>query len=97
MLLPDLLTCDFERGLISRIRLEFPTTHSRGCYFHFCQAVYRKVQILGLSQRYVNDESSRVCILKLLALAFVPKVNIPQTFDILKANCPEELRAIFDY
>ena len=53
--------------------------------------VYRKVQTLGLSQRYVNDESSRVCIRKLLALAFVPKVNIPQTFDILKANCPEEL------
>ena len=97
VLLPDLLTCDFERGLISSIRLKFPTTHIRGCYFHFCQAVYRKVQTLGLSQRYVNDESSRVCIRKLLALAFVPKVNIPQTFDILKANCPEELRAIFDY
>ena len=52
---------------------------------------------IAKSQRYVNDESSRVCIRKLLALAFVPKVNIPQTFYILKDNCPEELRAIFDY
>ena len=45
ILSPDLVTCDFERGLITCIRLEFLTACIRGCYFHFCQAVYRKVQV----------------------------------------------------
>ena len=44
LLMPTLFTCDFESGLISCIKTEFPTTRIRGCYCHFCQAIYRRVQ-----------------------------------------------------
>ena len=84
VLSPELVTCDFESGLIASIRLEFPTASIRGCYFHFCQAVYRKVQVLGLSEFYINEESYRIYIRKLLALAFVPIELIPHTFQGLK-------------
>ena len=88
ILSPSLFSCDFERGLISSIRLEFPTASIRGCYFHFCQAVYRRVQTLGLSQLYIHDQESRLYIRKLLAIAFVPIDLIPQTFQNLKYTGP---------
>ena len=95
VLSPNLLTCDFESGQIVSIRIEFTTVHIRGCYFHFCQAVYRHVQMLGLSQLYINDESSRLRIRKLLALAFLPIVQIPLSFENLKSQCSHELQPLF--
>ena len=35
VLAPEVVTCDFESGLIKSIRLEFPNACVRGCYFHF--------------------------------------------------------------
>ena len=94
VLSPNLLTCDFESGQIVSIRVEFTTVHTRGCYFHFCQAVYRYVQMLGLYQLYINDESSRLRIRKLLALAFLAIVQIPLSFENLKSQCSHELQPL---
>ena len=97
VLSPKLVTCDFESGLIASIRIEFPTTCIRGCYFHFCQAVYRKEQVLGLSQLYIHEESHRIYIRKLLGLALIPTELISQTFQALKDDCPVELHALSNY
>ena len=35
ILSPEMVTCDFESGLIVSIRLEFSTACIRVCYFHF--------------------------------------------------------------
>ena len=95
--MPTLFTCDFESGLISSVMTEFPTTHIRGCYFHFCQAIYRGVQLLGLSTIYIHHEGHRMYIRKLLAIACIPVDLIPQTFDYLKQHCPPELQSLFEY
>ena len=81
---------------INNRRTEFPTTHIRGCYFHFCQAIYRRIQLLGLSTIYIHHEGHRMYIRKLLAIAFISVDLIPQTFDYLKQHCPPELRAFFN-
>ncbi|KRX53244.1 hypothetical protein T09_2547 [Trichinella sp. T9] len=39
------IICDFETALIPAIRGYFPNTRVQGCYFHFCQAVHRKLLI----------------------------------------------------
>lgn len=40
---PAMIMSDFETGLISAIRQEFPHTHHRGCYFHFCNSLFRYI------------------------------------------------------
>ena len=99
VLSPNLLTCDFESesGLIASVRIEFPATHIRGCYFHFCQAKYRHVQMLGVSQLYMNYENSRLSIRKLLALVFLPIFQIPLSFENLKSQCSQELQRLVEY
>lgn len=63
---------DFETGLINALRQEFPGAQIRGCYFHFCQAIFRKVQALGLHVTYRENEEIRQQVRMLMAIAFLP-------------------------
>ena len=44
----EFLLSDFEGGIRSAVESEFRETQHWGCYFHFTQSIYRKVQLLGL-------------------------------------------------
>ncbi|KRZ26656.1 hypothetical protein T4C_1402 [Trichinella pseudospiralis] len=50
---PDSIICDFETVPIHAIQAV------QGCYFHFCQAVHRKVSELELRARYRNDGETK--------------------------------------
>ena len=45
---PDEVLTDFELATIKEIELAFPTTEVKGCFFHFAQALNRKISTLGL-------------------------------------------------
>ncbi|KAL3691494.1 hypothetical protein R1sor_005145 [Riccia sorocarpa] len=79
---------DFESGLIPAIRDEFPQSLHRGCYFHFTQAIWRKVQQLGLSTVYTNNESVRGRIRQLMALGFLPVARVPEGLQTIIDSMP---------
>ena len=56
---PDMLMSDFELALIQATALNFPNASHKGCYYHFKQAIWRKVQSLGLVEEYKS--SDEVC------------------------------------
>ena len=58
-LAPRTVICDFEMALITALRTELPDTNVRGCYFHFCQALWRKIQALGLATAYKQSENCK--------------------------------------
>ena len=45
----------------------------KGCYFHLTQALWRRVQHLGMARHYNNDKSLKMLIRCVVALPFVPK------------------------
>ena len=45
---------DFEAALWLALAQELSDVVVKGCTFHFCQAVWRKVQELGLQTAYTN-------------------------------------------
>ena len=63
---------DFESSLLPAVRAIYPQAIQRGCYFHFGQAVYRKIQEMGYSVRYRNDPEFKNRCHMLIALGFVP-------------------------
>ncbi|KRX53075.1 hypothetical protein T09_7520 [Trichinella sp. T9] len=73
---PESIICDFETALIPAIQGYFPNTRVQGCYFHFCQAVHRKVGELGLKTRYHQHEETRRKIRMLLTTAFLPVPHV---------------------
>ena len=51
---PSYLMLDFERAAINAFEEAFVAVVS-GCFFHFSQNAYRKIQSLGLTSRYIED------------------------------------------
>jgi len=52
---------------------EFPLFNSKGCSFYLCQSAWRKLQGLGLSIEYGNNENFGIEIRQMLSLAFLPE------------------------
>ncbi len=78
---------DYEKSLTSALHSAFPDSRLQGCYFHFCQAVYRRIQKLGLACTFSGNANFREVVRILMALAFLPSeevlsslIQIEQTF-----------------
>ena len=57
---PTSLMIDFETGILLTLAQHFPNSTVKGCNFHFCQAVWRKVQNLGLVPHYKTGTARRI-------------------------------------
>ena len=63
-----------------------PGADIQGCYFHFLQCLWRKVQALGLTDLYKNDPVTRRTIHSWgAALAFVPLAFVRITWTSIEA------------
>ena len=76
---------DFESALWQAVAKVFPSATVQGCVFHWTQAIWRKVQRLGLSTAFHEDDASHKYIKRLMALLFLPHEHIGQMFAQLRA------------
>lgn len=65
---PERIIIDFEAGLKGAIVREFPLATINGCFFHFCQAIWKNVQRHG----NMENVGIRSLIRGIMALGFVP-------------------------
>lgn len=63
---------DFELELIQAFAFVFSGTQHLGCHFHFGQAIWRKVQEIGLAKAYKDDPLVKSFLRKTISLALVP-------------------------
>ena len=54
-----------------------------GCLFHFCQCIYRRVQLLHLAGVYRTHRLQRLIIKSLMALPLLPVIHIKSEFERL--------------
>ena len=92
------VTSDFEHAFWRATASILPSIQHRGCTFHWTQAVYRKVQALGLGPLYRNDQSTHRLCRQLLTLPLLPAAVIAEQFQRLRHRATSELlRSLFDY
>ncbi|CAM4836094.1 unnamed protein product [Rotaria magnacalcarata] len=63
---PARVMSDYEASIITAVANEFPQAIHSGCFFHFTQAIYRRIQSLGLITSYSQDSDIRICCRKLM-------------------------------
>lgn len=66
---------DFELAPINAINEVFNFAIHSACFFHFTRSIYRKIQNVGLSNKYQNDDKFNLLARKIPVLAFLP-VNL---------------------
>lgn len=99
---PKTILIDFELGFMGAISKFFPNATIWGCFFHFSQCLWRKVQEEGLQTRYIVDEVFAYEIRKPAALAFMPQIDVIDAFETLQQypyyiEHDETLQPIIDY
>ncbi|XP_028416821.1 uncharacterized protein LOC114541028 [Dendronephthya gigantea] len=80
------ITLYFETAIWKAWRAILPGVQLSGCVFHWTQALWRKVQGLGLQSAYSNDQAISSYIRWLMALPYLPQETIPQMFKRLKVE-----------
>ena len=88
---------DFELGIKNALVAVFPAVSINGCFFHFTQNIWRKMQQHGLQVRYQAEPGIVIEARMIAALAFVPGVDIDQVFNTLSNNIDHDLDIILDY
>ena len=78
------ITIDFEAAMWQALHRVLPTVWILGCFFHWTQAVWRKVQALGLQVIYSNDNATHKYIRKLLSMPYLPAQHIQPIFTKLQ-------------
>ncbi|CAF4780521.1 unnamed protein product [Rotaria sp. Silwood1] len=94
---PESIMTDYEGGTIKSVKEMLPNVLHKGCLFHFSQAVWRQVQNKGLATKYREDESFRLKIKKLIALAFLPVDDITTAFNLIVDEFDEEADDLLEY
>jgi len=88
---PTVIMSDFESVLIELVRTQFPNSLHSGYHFHFTQAVWRKVQEIGLSTLYSDPQHAEVTkfIQLCMALLLIPVHEVEHQFN----NCVSVLNS----
>ena len=97
---PKIIFTDFESDLIECFRNQFPSADHLGCNFHFTQAVWHKVQNLGLASAYHNEDNTEIAefIQLCMALAFILEVEIASQFkECITNSSAESLNLLGDF
>lgn len=94
---PPIIITDFEQAVINATQYEFPDSIHKGCFFHLCQNLWRKIQSEGLANEYGSNEEFSIKLRQITALAFLPPSEIPAAFDQVKALSPENTEGVIEY
>ena len=80
---PKSILTDFKFGCINAFNNVFPNAEKRGCYFHFSQCIWKKIQKCpDILEKYKVAEFA-LHLRQLAALAFVPIPDVVSSFDTL--------------
>ena len=75
---------DFELAVWKAVLQYFPGVKVRGCWFHYCQAIYRKAKSLGLTKGFNKKRDINLLVRHLMNLALLDPEAIRRLFEALK-------------
>ncbi len=94
---PKKIHIDYEQAMIKAISSIFSKNCVQGCYFHYSQCIWRKVQELGLSVSYINHTDVREWIRRFTALPLLPIKDIDDAFLEIHESAPNPQTNIISF
>lgn len=75
---------DFEEGLRSAIKKQWPNVILHGCWFHFCRAIMKKSIKYGMKNFIRQNERTKGIRKALMSIPLLPADKIQEGFDCIK-------------
>ena len=95
---PTVVAMDFETSAMNAVQVVLRHhVRTQGYFYHLIQSTWRKIQDLGLVQRYRNEEEIKHFVGMLDGLAFLPLADVEEGMELLKNATPEGLDELVDY
>ncbi|XP_071118353.1 uncharacterized protein [Haliotis cracherodii] len=89
---PRVFQQDFERAAHNAVESVFATTHTRGCFFHFTECKWRRVQKEGLATEYTSVEEVKKVVRRASALPLVPLDMVEDVWADAIADSPQSVK-----
>lgn len=83
---PTRIISDFEKASVAAARKYFTSSEFKGCFFHFGQIIWRRVQSTQLATKYGRNEKFSLMIRMIKSMAFVPENEIFDYYLVLSNN-----------
>ena len=81
---PRKVICDFELALVNADKTQLPHTQIGGCYIHFAQNLWKRIQDLGLARPYRTSRRLKKCLRRLMSLGYLPWPLVQINFNLLR-------------
>lgn len=86
---PKEIITDFEQAMRNSLRMVYPNTTLRGCWFHFCAALRKKHLKLGMHKLLKENDSAKQIQKMLMCLPLLPPKNFKEGYAYIK-RCAED-------
>ena len=83
------VTTNFEIAIIQAAQEVFQSVSAKGCFYHYTQAVWHKVQTLGLQEEYRSNLDLSTFVSKILALSLCPARYVRVAWSAIKTAAPQ--------
>ncbi|CAF1045622.1 unnamed protein product, partial [Brachionus calyciflorus] len=87
---PDLIVSDYEAAVINALKTKIFNASIKGCHFHYTQALWKNVRLIGLTNKYSENASIREWLNYFKSLPFVPFEELDNVFLQIKSIKPSE-------
>lgn len=94
---PKSITIDFEKAVENVVKQKIPGANVSYCFFHFKQALWKKIKNLSLQKLFVDDHEVREYLKNFGCLTLIPEQLVISEFERLQNDCPESINDFVDY
>lgn len=81
---PTEVMTDFEPPMRKSIEIKYPDAKLRGCWYHYCAALYKKALKLGLSSLLKTSSGAKFIMKSLMNLPLLPENRILEGYQCIK-------------
>jgi len=83
---------DFEEASVAAFRQVYGDVSVSGCWFHYCQAIVKRVQKIGLKDAYLNRDDVKDVVRCILGLPLLPSSDIPAALQDIRNSIHSDMQ-----
>ncbi len=83
---PKKILYDSEKALQNALEYHLPESQVLGCWFHFCQSIYRRAVCKSVGRKAFTNAHLNTFVSQFTALPLIPLENLNEAMSLIKSS-----------